>query len=133
LLNFGCIDGSRSLNRSRILKFENFADSDLQRGSTISEQERGRRLKMWLQLQEKMHRAAASSIRGVQKTWTKLSTLLVGLGYLRSPALFWSSTMACMQLFMSMARDTADFRSNVVSRRGASLLPPSLQCSSLHY
>jgi len=28
LLNIGCIDGGRSLNRSRILKFENISDLD---------------------------------------------------------------------------------------------------------
>ena len=45
LLNFGCIDGSRCFNRSRILKLENFSDPD----SKILEQERSRSVKMWLQ------------------------------------------------------------------------------------
>jgi len=44
-LNFGCIDGSRSLNRSRIRQFEKFPHPDLD--SKILEQERSR--KMWLQ------------------------------------------------------------------------------------
>jgi len=42
LVNFGWIDGSRSLNRSRILKFEKFPDSDPV--SKILEQERSRSL-----------------------------------------------------------------------------------------
>ena len=42
--NFGWIDGSRSLNRSRILKFEKFPDPDLK----ILEMERSRGLKKWL-------------------------------------------------------------------------------------
>jgi len=41
---FGCIDCSRSLNRSPIIKFEKFLDPD----SSILEQERSRSLKMWL-------------------------------------------------------------------------------------
>jgi len=44
LLNFGYIGGGRSLNRSRILRFENFSDPD----SNILEQERNRSLKRWL-------------------------------------------------------------------------------------
>jgi len=39
---FGCIDCSRSLNRSPIIKFEKFLDPD----SSILEQERSRSLKM---------------------------------------------------------------------------------------
>ena len=44
LLNFGCMDGCRSVNRSRILKFEKLPDPD----SKTWEKERSRGLKMWL-------------------------------------------------------------------------------------
>jgi len=42
LLNFGYIDSSQTLNRSRILKFEKFLDPD----PKICEQERSRSLTM---------------------------------------------------------------------------------------
>ena len=45
LLNFGCIDDCRSLNRSRIHTFKKISDSDMD--SNILEQERSRILKMW--------------------------------------------------------------------------------------
>jgi len=49
-INYGWIDGcSRSLNRSRILKFEESPDPD----SKILEQERSRSLKMWLRPPQK--------------------------------------------------------------------------------
>jgi len=43
MVNFGWIGGSRSLNGSRILKFEKFPDPD--QNSNILEQEQTRRLK----------------------------------------------------------------------------------------
>jgi len=43
-VNFGWIDGSRSLNRIRILKFEKVPDPD----SKIFKQERSRSLQKWL-------------------------------------------------------------------------------------
>ena len=44
LLNFGCIDGCRSLNMSRIVQFEKISDPDPD--SKILEQERRRSLKI---------------------------------------------------------------------------------------
>jgi len=45
-MNFGYIDGGRSLSRSRIFKFEKILDPDAD--SKILEQGRSRILKMWL-------------------------------------------------------------------------------------
>ena len=47
-VNFGWIDRSRSLNRSRIFEFEKFPDPDLDPDLKILEQERSRSLKRWL-------------------------------------------------------------------------------------
>jgi len=74
------------------------------------------------------------------QAWPKLSTLLVGLVYSLSSgalailthclAMSWSSTMACMQPFGSMARDVAVFWSSLASSRGASFSHPL--CNFLH-
>jgi len=49
LLNVGCIDDYRSLNKARILKFEKIANPDPDPDSKLWEQERSLSLKMWLQ------------------------------------------------------------------------------------
>jgi len=48
LLNFGCIDGSQSLNRSWIPKLENFSAPDLDPDWKSLEPERSPSLKLWL-------------------------------------------------------------------------------------
>ena len=75
----------------------------------------------------KMYRATASSAHGVHRLDQGL-TLLVGLVYLWSSGalaalthcstLYWSSTMTCMLLFRSMARDRKPFSNQTRCQAG---------------